>query len=80
MNEIILTIGFILGVCFFVFLRYRDKKYMQKSVKDALGKDLKQEIEEERELYFKHKEKFNQAFDHAKEEKDKAHLFTERLK
>lgn len=80
MNLYTLIIVFILGVSFIIFLKIRDKKYLEKSVKDALGKNLKEEIEEEREMYYKHKEKFNKALKQAKDPKSNTHNFSERVK
>lgn len=49
-----------------VFLFIRDRRYLKKPTRDALGRDLKQEIDREKRLYQTHKARFESALEKAK--------------
>lgn len=62
---------FILGSAFLVFIRFRDARYLKGSTHEALGDELKAEIEKEKSLFARHATRFQAALDKAnKKRKD----------
>jgi Tfp pilus assembly protein PilE len=60
-----LIIGFILGVLIIFFFQYRYQKYLKKKTSETFSDELREEIEDERERYYKNKEKFTQTLKNA---------------
>ncbi len=62
---------FILGSIFLIFTRLRDARYLKGSTREALGEELKAEIEGEKSLFARHASRFQAALDKAnKKRKD----------
>lgn len=60
-----ITILFLLALGFFIYLKRRDQKYLQASVKESLGEELKDEIDQERQDYQRKQERFEKALSKA---------------
>ncbi|MBI4411867.1 MAG: hypothetical protein HY541_05230 [Deltaproteobacteria bacterium] len=56
---------FLLGFLFLVFYFFRDRKYLRKPTREALGTDLRKEIEEEQGDFKRRKERFEKALSKA---------------
>lgn len=53
--------AFVFSLAFLVWTRLRDRRYLKSPIKQVLGEDLKKEIEEEKILFEKKKQRFQQA-------------------
>lgn len=61
----------LLGFGFLGWFVWRDRRFLKKPTKEALGPELKKEIEEEKKLFSRHQERFNQAMMRAKRKRVK---------
>ena len=62
---VIAIICFAIAAALLVYTRVRDSKYDKKKTSEAMGEDLKFEIEEEREAALDRQKKFNEALKQA---------------
>ena len=63
---LILFILSLLGAVAFLIRTYRkDRRYLQKPVREALGEELREEIEKEKKEFQDHQEKFQKALEKA---------------
>jgi len=66
---IVLVISFVLGVALLIYLRWRDRRYIRQSTRAALGRELKEEIQTERDDYARHKAHFEKSLEKARQKK-----------
>ncbi len=52
---------FVLSVAFLVWTRLQDRRYLKSKIKQVMGENLKKEIEEEKSLFEKKKQRFEMA-------------------
>ncbi len=57
----------ILATLFLIKIRFKDRRYLKGSTRDALGPDMKKEIEEEKKLFLKHQARFQGALEKVSE-------------
>ncbi|MDO8520275.1 MAG: hypothetical protein Q7T11_08970 [Deltaproteobacteria bacterium] len=57
----------ILSLGFLFWLHRKDSRYLDKPVREALGPELKKEIEKEKAEFAEHQEKFGKALEKAKD-------------
>lgn len=62
-----LIIGLVLGLAGVVWLGLKQRHLLKRKTKDALGKELKREIEQEKSEYYRSQERFEKAMSHQKE-------------
>lgn len=63
---ILFTILGVAAVVFLIYLFIRDRRYLKKPTREALGDDLRKEIEREKRLFETNKARFDDALEKAK--------------
>lgn len=63
----LLVICLVLGLAGVVWLGLKQRYLLKRKTEDALGKELKREIERERTEYYRSQEQFEKAMTHQKE-------------
>ena len=53
-------------VAFLIYFFIRDRRYLKKPTRDALGKDLKKEIDREKRIFETNKARFDAALEKAR--------------
>lgn len=63
----VLMIALVLGLAGVVWLGLKQRHLLKRKTKEALGEELKREIEKERAQYYRNQEQFEKAMTHQKE-------------
>lgn len=71
----LLVISLVLGLAALVWLGLKQRHLLKRKTKEALGEELKREIEKERAQYYRSQEQFEKALKHQQEKK--THPFIE---
>lgn len=61
--SILFGLLFVLAFAFLFWLGQRDRRYLKKPVRDVLGKEMRREIEKEREEFDERKKQFTQVLE-----------------
>lgn len=62
---IIFILALLAASAFLFWMRLKDKRYLKKPVREALGPELKKEIQKEKKEFADHQEKFGKALEKA---------------